>query len=103
MKQASFHNINDITIVYPGDHYNSSKIEYNGHTFYASFLEDYLWNEFQYDKYGESYEEGVVGDDGNNNEEFDAWIKAHLYLAYEWLDDAIDAEEQEQDEQDLWR
>ncbi len=98
MSQTSnYHGFKDITIEYAEDHYNAPKIHFKSYTWFAESLEDYLWNEFQYNKYGESYEEGVVGDEVSDEteQEFDTWIRNHSDTLYEWLENAIQAQKED--------
>ncbi len=93
MKTIKYHNLDDVILSIPEDHYNASKIHYKGHTWFRQDLEDWLWDEFEYEKYGESYEEGACGDNFTKDIqiEFDNWIDTHSDKVYEWLNNALDA------------
>ncbi|MCR5670728.1 MAG: hypothetical protein K6G10_06950 [Butyrivibrio sp.] len=94
MSQTHYRGFSDIILIEPDDHYNASKISYQGHTWFESLIEDWLWDEFEYEKYGKSYEESVVGDDFTKEiaAEFGAWIQKHTEKVYEWLESAIQGE-----------
>ena len=94
----------DIIITSPEDHYNAPKISYKGYTWFASDLEDYLWGEYNYDKYGDAYYDYTYGKSGvedkysdtvETDEEFESWVKQNPDMVYEWLDSAIENKKQE--------
>ena len=82
-------NFNDIKISFiPNNNYSEPISSYNNHSYYLSNLEDFLWTEFQYDKYGEDYENGKIWDELTESidKEFQEWIKRNHYIVYEWFE-----------------
>ena len=88
MAVQKYLDFDDIELLPAINNKSDAKIKYGNITCFVSVLEDYLWDEWQFSKYGESYEAGVLGDELSDeiDKEFIEWISENKHFVYEYLD-----------------